>query len=66
MSTSTDYLLLVSTAGLEATADNLQKGMLYYFYVTASNMIGESTNSVAQSFLAATVPAAPNRPHITS
>jgi len=47
MSTSTDYLLLVSTAGLEATADNLQKGMLYYFYVTASNMIGESTNSVA-------------------
>jgi hypothetical protein len=37
---------------------------MYYFLVTAHNLIGESTLSVATSILAATVPIEPTQPVI--
>jgi hypothetical protein len=63
---STDYQLLATTTDLNVEATGLNKGSLYYFHVTASNIIGESTPSVASSFLAAQAPSAPIQPQIVT
>jgi hypothetical protein len=46
------------------TADSLTRGELYYFKVTAVNIIGESAFSGENSILAATVPLPPAAPTI--
>jgi titin len=53
-----------SADDFESTATLLDRGQLYWFKVTAWNVIGESEYSLENSILAATVPLAPDRPTI--
>jgi hypothetical protein len=76
----TDYLIYISAATntayaplaytgspgtLTYIATGLTRGELYYFKVTAWNLIGESEASPETSILAATIPLAPAQPIIS-
>ena len=51
---------------LTTEIDNLQRGELYRFYVTAVNYVGEGTQSPQAVLLCAATPTAPGQPTIIS
>ena len=65
--TNDNYVQLASTGSpsvLTYQATGLTRGELYWFKVTAWNIIGESPYSEENSILAATVPLSPDPPTI--